>query len=113
VTPGEAGPLLGLLGLGRRAGRLTIGTSAVRAALQRDALALVVLADDRSARTEEKVARLARARGVPMIDGPDAATLGAHLGLDAVQTVGLTDPRLAEGIMMKYSSSRAGGQRGE
>ena len=89
---------LGLLGLGLKAGTVVIGTGGVRAALQRDELALVVLARDRSPRTEEKVGRLARARGVAVIVGPAASDLGRPLGRESVQAVGVRDPRLAAGI---------------
>jgi ribosomal protein L7Ae-like RNA K-turn-binding protein len=58
-----------LLGLGLRAGRVVIGVAGVRAQLQRDAVHCVVLAGDASVRTLEKVARLARARGVPIVQG--------------------------------------------
>jgi len=90
---------LGLLGLAARAGALTIGTGATRAGLQRRDVRLVVLAADRSRRTEEKVERLARGTAVPVLIGPDAGTLGARLGRGAVQAVGIVDPGFAEGIL--------------
>lgn len=90
---------LGLLGLGLKAGSVVVGTSGVRAELQASQLALVVLAQDYSPRTEEKVARLARARGIPVIVGPSAVALGQRLGRDAVQAVGVRDPRLAAGLL--------------
>ncbi|MGD2135565.1 MAG: ribosomal L7Ae/L30e/S12e/Gadd45 family protein [Gemmatimonadales bacterium] len=89
---------LGLLGLGARAGTLVVGTGGVRAALQRDELALVIVASDASARTGEKVLRLAGARGVRTMTGPASTSLGARLGRGAVQAVGVRDARLAAGI---------------
>lgn len=91
------GPL-GLLGLGMRAGSVVVGTGGVRAALQRDELALVMVANDRSSRTEEKVLRLARARGVPLVVGPSADDLGRSVGRGSVQAVGVRDAKLAAGI---------------
>lgn len=90
---------LGLLGLAARAGVLTIGTGATRAGLQRGEVRLVVLADDRSPRTEEKVERLARGTAVPVVIGPAAETLGARIGRGPVQAVGIVDPGFAEGIL--------------
>ena len=58
---------LGLLGLGRRAGTVIVGVAGVRARLQADGLACVVLAADAGKRTREKVERLAVARGVPVL----------------------------------------------
>jgi ribosomal protein L7Ae-like RNA K-turn-binding protein len=59
---------------------------------------LVVLAGDHSRRTEEKVARLARAKGVRIIEGPDSMELGRRFGRKPVQTLGLLDPNLASEI---------------
>lgn len=89
---------LGLLGLGARAGGLVVGTNGVRAALQRDRVALVVVASDHGRRTSEKVVRLAGAMGIPTVTGPRAAELGRRLGYHTVQAVGVQDQRLAAGI---------------
>lgn len=88
-----------LLGLGHRGGHVVIGVAGVRARLQQGRLALVVLAADASPRTREKVERLARAQGVPVLAGPAAERLGAQLGRPAVQTVGTADRALARGLM--------------
>lgn len=88
-----------LLGLGLRAGNVVVGVAGVRAGLQRGKLACVVLAEDAGPRTMEKVARLADAKNVPVLRGPDAAELGAGLGKPPVQAVGVSDPALAQGLM--------------
>ncbi len=88
-----------LLGLGLRAGRVVVGVAGVRAQLQRGAVRCVVLAADASARTHDKVERLARARGVPVVRGPVAQALGAGLGRAPVQAVGVADGALARGVV--------------
>ncbi len=90
--------LVGLLGLGLRARRVTVGVMGVRAGLARGAFACVVVAADASPRTRDKVTGPARARGVPVIIGPMAAELGAGLGRPSVQAVGVSDPALARGL---------------
>jgi len=90
-----------LLGLGLRAGRVVVGVAGVRAGLQRGKLACVVLAADSGQRTHEKVGRLAQAKGVPLVTGPDAAQLGKGLGRPPVQAVGVEDPALARGLLAK------------
>lgn len=92
-------PLLRLLGLGVRAGAVLIGVAAVRAGLQRDKLACVVLSTDAGPRTMEKVGRLATARNIPVLRGPPATELGAALGRPPLQAVGVTDPALARGLL--------------
>ena len=97
---------LGLLGLGRRAGSVVVGVTGVRARLQKDGLACVVLAADAGTRTKDKVERLAVARGVPVLIGPAAEQLGAALGSSPVQAVGVSDASLARGLMEAFGGVR-------
>ena len=90
---------LGLLGLGVRAGRVVVGTAGVRASLRRDELAVIVIASDASARTENKVVRLAEARGVPVVRGPTQQRLGRRIGRGLIQAVGVKDRELAAGVL--------------
>ena len=104
---------LGLLGLGLKAGTVILGTNGVRAALQKGDLALVVLARDLSGRTEEKVARLARGAGVPVLVGPTARELGQRLGREQVQTVGVRDHQLAKGLRYRWVEDAPQGEEQE
>ena len=90
--------LLGLLGLGYRGGRVVIGVDAVRRELQAGKCWCVVVAEDASPRTVDKVVRLARAKGVQLMPGPRAAAIGAQLGKPPVMAVGVRDRALASGI---------------
>jgi ribosomal protein L7Ae-like RNA K-turn-binding protein len=94
-----------LLGLGARAGTIVVGTGGVRAALRRGELALVVVAADGSARTEDKVVRLAQAMGVPVVRGPDSADLGRLVGRGVVQAVGVKDRWLAAGVASRRQTA--------
>ncbi|HEX9729803.1 MAG TPA: ribosomal L7Ae/L30e/S12e/Gadd45 family protein [Gemmatimonadales bacterium] len=104
---------LGLLGLGAKAGTILIGTGSVRAELQRNRVRAVVVACDLSDRTADKVVRLASAKGIPVVEGPTAAELGRRLGRGAVQAVGVTDRRLAEGLLTKLGRRTVGGLSGD
>jgi len=75
------------------------GVDRVRAGLQRGRFSCVVVASDASARVADKVVRLAKARGVPLLRGPGAERMGAGLGLPPVMAVGVTDRALAAGLM--------------
>ena len=92
-----------LLGLGLRAGNVVVGVAGVRAGLQRGKVACVVLAQDAGQRTIEKVARLAAAKGIPVLRGPVASELGAGLGRPPVQAVGVADRALARGLTAEVS----------
>ena len=89
---------LRLIGMGLRAGKVIVGTERVRNALQRTALPLIVVAEDASARTQEKVVRLANRKGVRIVIGPSADRLGMQLGRPTVQAVGVRDKNIARAI---------------
>src|SRR5687767_14120830 len=91
--------LLGLVGLGYRGRRVVVGVDAVRNELQAGKCWCVVVAEDASPRTIEKVVRLAAAKGVPLVPGPRAAAIGAQLGKPPVMAVGVRDRALADGIV--------------
>lgn len=91
--------LLSLMGLGERAGTVIVGVSGVRAGLRRGEVRLVVAATDHSARTADKVLRLAAGKGVPVVVGPAADELGRRLGRGTVQVIGVRDPSLAAGML--------------
>jgi ribosomal protein L7Ae-like RNA K-turn-binding protein len=91
--------VLGYLGLGIRAGSVVVGVDAVRRSLQAREIRCVVVARDASQRAKEKVLRLASALGVPQVEGPGAAELGAQLGKPPVMVAGVRDAALADGIV--------------
>jgi ribosomal protein L7Ae-like RNA K-turn-binding protein len=91
--------LLGLVGLGYRGGRIAVGVEAVRKELQAGKCWCVVVAEDASPRTMEKVVRLASGKGVPIVPGPGAAAIGAQLGRPPVMAVGVRDRALARGMV--------------
>ena len=91
--------VLGYLGLGIRAGSVVVGVDAVRRSLQAREVKCIVVARDASQRAREKVLRLATALGVPQVEGPDAAELGAKMGKPPVMVAGVRDAALADGIV--------------
>lgn len=104
--------LLRLLGLGMRAGNVIVGVDGLRTALQHDEMLCVVLAADISERAMEKVGRLALGKGLPVLAGPDAATLGDRLGRPPVQAVGVRDRALADGVVRAARPWASGGSIG-
>jgi ribosomal protein L7Ae-like RNA K-turn-binding protein len=98
---------LALIGLAMRAGTLVVGASGVRAAVKRGQVSLIVVANDHSRRTEEKVVRLAKGKGVRIRVGPKASELGRLLGRAPVQAVGVTDAQLAGAIGTVSASNEA------
>lgn len=99
--------LLGLLGLGLRAGTVVVGVDGARAVLQRGDAALVVMAEDASARARGKVAALAAAKRIPTVSGPAAEEIGRRLGRPPVMVAVVRDRRLAAG-MLEAAAARDG-----
>lgn len=90
--------VLGLLGLGLRAGHVVIGVDGVWRGLQSGEVRCVVFASDASPRAVDKVIRLAQARGVPLVPGPRADAIGRQLGRPPVMVAGVRDRALADGL---------------
>lgn len=113
MTGGQS-RLTGLLGLGLRSGGIVLGVAPVREALRRDSIICLVVAADCSARTLEKVVRLAQGRGVRIFLGPDAREFGTALGRGEVQAVGVVDTGLARGMeKLELSPWPGGGTSGK
>jgi ribosomal protein L7Ae-like RNA K-turn-binding protein len=93
-----SGGVLGLLGLGLRAGHVVIGVDGVRRGLQSREVRCVVFASDASPRAMDKVIRLAQAHGVPLVPGPRADAIGRQLGRPPVMVAGVRDRALADGL---------------
>ncbi|HEU4647859.1 MAG TPA: ribosomal L7Ae/L30e/S12e/Gadd45 family protein [Gemmatimonadales bacterium] len=104
-APGTGG-ILGLLGLGYRGRLVVVGVDAVRAEVQAGRARCVVLAADASPRAIEKVMRLAKAKGVPLVAGPPAAAIGEQFGKPPVMAVGVRDRGLADGIVRSAPAVR-------
>ena len=95
--------LLGLIGLGVRGRGAVVGVEQVRSAAQRGTLALAVMAPDASAHSRKKVLPMLRAKGIFVVEGPAAATLGAAVGRESAAAVGIVDRDLARGIRAAVS----------
>ncbi len=91
--------LVRLLGLGFRGGLVVAGVDGTDALIRRGECQAVVVASDASPRAREKAVSAALRRGVPVVTGPDAGTLGAALGKPPVMIAGIRDRQLAEGIL--------------
>lgn len=97
----ESGPssrLLDALGLARRAGRLAVGTRAVRETAAAGDLELLVVAGDAGDNALGRLGPAREASGRPTVRAVDREALGAALGRGPVVAVGITDRGLAEEV---------------
>lgn len=91
-----------LLGLARRAGQIQSGDAAVRAAMARKKVHLVLLAGDASQRTRKPFEELAVSAGIPLINYGSKIELGRSIGRPHRSVVAVTDRNLAQGIIRAF-----------
>lgn len=106
--------MLGLLGLGARAGALVSGTQAVRAAAREGGIHQVILAVDTAAGQRAKLIPLLEARRIPYEIVFTREELGSAIGRGPVSAVGLSNPAMASraGELLRARSRSADQQGG-
>ena len=97
-------PILHLLGLARKAGRLEIGEEPVGAACRARQARLVLLASDAAANTNRRAAHFGEAGNVLWLELPfTKEELGFHLGRGSCAMLALTDAGFAAAVTEKLS----------
>lgn len=99
--------MLGLIGLGIRGRLAVIGVEQVRDAAHKGTLSLAVVAPDASHHSRDKVLPLLAAKGIFVVEGPAAASLGAAVGRESTAAIGIVDPALAKGMRALLESGDA------
>lgn len=92
------GPVLHLLGLCQRAGKVVSGDNAVRASLPKGKIKLLIIADDTSERIKKEYLHLGKTNNVPVILALTKQELGLAIGKSARAAVAITDGNFAQGI---------------
>lgn len=88
-----------MIGLGQRSGRLLSGDWAVKDALQRGKVKLLVVAVDASGRSQKEFTQMAGLKNIPTISYGSKVELGRLIGKSPRSAVALTDENLARGIL--------------
>ena len=98
-------PVLNLLGLARKAGRLEIGEEPVGAACRARQARLVLLAADAAPNTRRRAAHFGEAGNVLWLETPfDKAALGSVLGRSSCAMLALTDAGFAASAVEKLAA---------
>lgn len=90
---------LGLLGLAKRAGRVSSGESACKEAIRFGSSYLILLANDASANTKKNITDSCRFYDVPYEEICDKETLGGAIGNFYNAVVSVNDEGFANGIL--------------
>lgn len=89
--------LLSYLGIARKAGKLVYGFDQVKKSAQEKRLSVIILADDLSPKTGDKIIRTAENLGIEYFKTPAKMDeLGFRLGTKAVGILGVEDAELAK-----------------
>ena len=91
--------IVALAGLGLKGGNLVVGVDAVREAIMKERIRLVLIAADASARARERIVTPARLRSIPLVEVNSALEFGARLGKSVVMVAGVKDAGLAREIL--------------
>lgn len=106
--------VLGLLGLGRRSGRVIVGMDAALREARRGQAAILWLADDAGASTERQVRRAAEQYGTPLVVWGQKLQIGQGLGLNSTAVMAIVDARLAQVLLQRLDTQKqTGGESSE
>ena len=94
-----AGTVLNMIGLARRARQVESGDAAVRSAVGRNKVKLIILAEDAAARTRKAFEILASDAGIPLISYGSKVDLGGMLKKPSRSVVAIIDDNFATGIV--------------
>lgn len=110
TPPGPTGDraALDMIGIARRAGRLSVGTEAVRRGLKAGGIALVVVARDAGENARGRVVPSAEDAAVPVVECGTRSVLGSSLGRGPTVTVGITDEGLAREVRERLDGEPSG-----
>ncbi|KJS16899.1 MAG: hypothetical protein VR69_07585 [Peptococcaceae bacterium BRH_c4b] len=88
-----------LLGLARRAGHVQSGDAAVRSAIARQKVFLLLIAADAAQRTKKTFDELSASAGLPLYSIGSKTELGTSIGKPHRSVVAITERNFAQGIV--------------
>lgn len=92
---------LNLLGLIRRAGKMTLGTDLTIKALQKGQIKLILVAHDASSSTYDKLDKKAFFYQVKVLNNYSTEELSKAIGMPSIKVVGITDEGFAKAFQVE------------
>jgi ribosomal protein L7Ae-like RNA K-turn-binding protein len=90
------------LGLAQRAGKLSSGTVAVLKAIDKNRAKLVIIANDISDNSIQKIINKCKNKRIPMIKFVEKETLGHYIGKGLRAVISINDQNFATTILKKW-----------
>ncbi|WP_066635287.1 L7Ae/L30e/S12e/Gadd45 family ribosomal protein [Desulfolucanica intricata] len=97
-----------LLGLACRAGKLVSGDLAVKDAIGKGKVKLILVAGDASKRTGDSFKKMATKYKIPMVEYPSKIELGIALGKTPRSVAAITGDDFARGVLRAMKGEGAG-----
>ncbi len=95
--------ILGLIGLGMKAGKVAFGADSVEESILKKKVKLVIIAEDSSERTKKKFIDICDNYNIPVIIDGNIQELSKTIGKNNKAILGIKDINFAETIQKKYN----------
>lgn len=97
--------VLGMLGMAKRAGKVTSGSFLCEKAIRAKESKLIVLAADAAENAKQEMLHLCKRFGVPYIEYAEKTALGNSIGAGERAVVSVNDENFAQALLAKYSKT--------
>lgn len=97
--------LLGMIGLSRRAGKVSVGADRCTNSIKNGNAKLVLLADDASKNTKKEIKNSCVYYNIRCIEYSDKLTLGNSVGIGECGTLSVNDDNFAKAILDRFNIS--------
>jgi len=97
----KADSVLFLLGISKKAGKLIAGQESVERAANAKKISLIIVSNDTSKNTKEKMKNLSNKTNIPILFWSQADELGKAIGKELSKVIGITDEGFAKEIQKR------------
>ena len=91
--------ILGLIGLGARAGKICFGADSVEEKIKNKKVYLIIVAIDASERTKEKFKKISEQNDIPIIIDEEIDTISKAIGKSNKAILGIEEQNIANEIL--------------
>ena len=97
--------ILGMLGMAKRAGKVTSGSFLCEKAIRQKDAQLIVIARDAADNAKQDMIHLCKRFGVSYIEYAEKTALGNSIGAGERAVVAINDQNFAQALLAKYSKN--------
>ncbi|WP_350344998.1 ribosomal L7Ae/L30e/S12e/Gadd45 family protein [Proteinivorax tanatarense] len=98
--------MISLLGFARKAGKLSLGSTAVEKSIKAKKAKLIIITEDASNNTKDNFYKKANSMHIPIIEKFNQKQLGNALGKSNTTVVSIVDKGFAKAILKKWEGGK-------